>query len=139
MSTVRPERTGWRDQGLSERHRRWGFDCPALDLDFVMLEYDRGEPTALVEYKHERAEPQYASHPSYRALSKLGARADIPVFAARYKDDFSEFLVVPLNDAAKRSLPERKAMTELEWIGFLHRLRGYDLPSNIAELYAVTV
>ena len=53
------ERTGWRDQALSERHRAWGWDCPALDMDFVMIEYDNGKATALVEYKHEQAAPQY--------------------------------------------------------------------------------
>lgn len=31
---VRKERTEWRDLSLSKRHRRWGWDCPAVDLGF---------------------------------------------------------------------------------------------------------
>ena len=84
MQPVKQERTGWRDLRLSQRHRRWGWDCPAVDLDFLFLEYDRGKAVALVEYKHEQAAPQYASHPTYQAMIDLGNRASVPVFAARY-------------------------------------------------------
>ena len=37
MAEVRPERTGWRDEKLSQRHRMWGWDCPAVDIDFLLL------------------------------------------------------------------------------------------------------
>lgn len=122
---VRPERTGWRDLELSARHRRWGWDCPAVDLDFLFLEYDHGKAVALVEYKHENAQPQYATHPTYQAMIDLGTRAQVPVFAVRYKSDFSEWKVVPLNTIAMSKLKERKTMTEREWITFLYELRGY--------------
>ena len=49
---VRQERTNWRDQELSARHRTWGFNCPAVDLDFLMVEYNIGKPVGLIEYKH---------------------------------------------------------------------------------------
>jgi hypothetical protein len=45
---VKKERSGWRDLELSGRHRRWGWDCPAVDLDFLFLEYDKGKAVALV-------------------------------------------------------------------------------------------
>lgn len=122
--TVKAERSGWRDLRLSERHRRWGWDCPAVDLDFLFLEYDNGKAVALVEYKHERAAPQFATHPTYQAMIDLGTRAGVPVLAVRYADDFSSWLVVPLNDKAKAALPERLTMTEREWVTFLYRLRG---------------
>ena len=130
---VRQERTGWRDLELSKRHRKWGWDCPAVDLDFLFLEYDKGQPVAIVEYKHERASTQYASHPTYQAMINLGTRASIPVFAARYKGDFSDFAVVPLNDIAKSKLPERKNMTEREWVTFLYEIRGYTPPEQLFE------
>jgi hypothetical protein len=122
---VRKERSGWRDMELSQRHRRWGWDCPAVDLDFLFLEYDRGKAVALVEYKHERAAPQYASHPTYQAMIDLGNRAIVPVLACRYKDDFSNFSVTPLNNCAKKYLAKNKDMTEREWVTFLYALRGY--------------
>ena len=124
---------------LNERHRRWGWDCPAVDLDFLFLEYDKGKAVALVEYKHERAQTQWASHPTYQALIDLGNRAKIPVFAARYKDDFSEWNVVPLNIFARTFLPERQTMTEREWVGFLYRIRGYEAPPELLDGIGVEI
>lgn len=102
MNLVRPERTNWRDEDISKRHRRWGWECPALDIDFLMLEFDRGRASVIVEYKHERAAPQFASHPSYQALIDLGTNhtPPLPVFAVRYASDWSWWRVVPLNPAA---------------------------------------
>lgn len=131
MTDVRPERTGWRDAGISQRHRRWGWDCPAVDLDFLLLEYDRGKAAAIVEYKHERAAPQYATHPTFRAMIDLGDRAGIPVFAVRYADDWSWWRVVPLNGLAKTFLPARAEMTEQEWITLLYRVRGTEVPADL--------
>ena len=113
---------------LSERHRRWGWDCPAVDLDFIFLEYDRGVPTAIIEYKHQLAKPQYPSHPTYQAIITLGNLANTPVFAVRYADDFSWWKVIPLNDCAKGILPDRKQMSEEEYVTFLYKIRGYDPP-----------
>ena len=133
MPEVKQERSGWRDLALSNRHRMWGWDCPAVDLDFLFLEYDKGQPVAIVEYKHEKASAQYASHPTYQAMINLGTRADIPVFAARYKGDFTEWIVVPLNDIAKEKLAQRKNMTEREWVTFLYELRGYTPPEQLFD------
>lgn len=124
MRQVKPERTGWRDEALSQRHRTWGWNCPAVDIDFLMVEYDCGKASALVEYKHERAAPQYASHPSYRTLVDLGDRARLPIFACRYSDDFTSWRVTPLNDLAKSFCPERRDMTEAQWVALLYKTRG---------------
>ena len=118
---------------LSERHRKWGWDCPAVDLDFLFLEYDKGQPVALVEYKHQNAAPQYASHPTYQAMINLGTRASVPVFAARYQDNFEKWVIVPLNEIAKKSLPNRISMNEREWVTFLYRLRGYTPPDQLFD------
>jgi len=129
---VKQERTGWRDLELSRRHRRWGWDLPAVDLDFLFLEYDRGKAVAIVEYKHEHAAPQNATHPTYQAMIDLGTRAGIPVFACRYKSDFTCWNIVPLNNEAKQWMPDgRIHMTERQWVTFLYKIRGYDLPQGI--------
>jgi len=133
---VRAERTGWRDSALSERHRRWGWDCPALDMDFIMLEYDNGKATAIVEYKNEHARPQYPSHPTYRALADLGNRAGLPVFACRYADDFSWWRAVPLNDAAGALLPSVSVLTEEQWVGLMYRTRGMEAPKEVLSAIA---
>lgn len=133
MPEVRPERTGWRDEALSRRHRRWGWDCPAVDLDFLFLEYDHGKASAIVEYKNEHAAPQYASHPTYQAMIDLGNRAGLPVIACRYSDDFSVWKVVPLNEHAKQHIPHRIETDEKGWVKLLYRIRGYDVPQSVLD------
>ena len=139
MPNVREERTGWRDERLSRRHRRWGWDCPAVDVDFLMLEYDRGKAVALVEYKHERAEKQFATHPSYQAMIDLGDRGQIPVFACRYSDDFSNWRVVSLNGLAKRWVAASADMTEREWVTLLYAIRGRAPESSLWESLQVEI
>jgi hypothetical protein len=137
---VSPERSGWRDLELSRRHRRWGWDCPAVDLDFLFLEYDKGKAVAIVEYKHERASPQYATHPTYQAMIDLGNRAGIPVFGCRYEGDFSTWSVVGLNKIAREWLDKRLVtMTERQWVTLLYRLRGYTPPDSLWESLGVKV
>ena len=139
MPEVRRERTGWRDANLSERHRHWGWDCPAVDLDFLFLEYDRGKAVALVEYKHEKAMPQKASHPTYQALIDLGTRAGVPVLACRYADDFSWWRVVPLNEKAKEFVPERIEIGEADWVKLLYKIRGYNVPQSLLDGLKITL
>lgn len=133
MPEVRLERNGWRDEELSRRHRRWGWDCPAVDLDFLLLEYDHGKASAIVEYKNENAPPQYASHPTYQAMIDLGDRAGIPVIACRYSSDFSVWKVIPLNDAAKQYVSGRVELDEAGWVKLLYRVRGYDVPQSVID------
>lgn len=121
---VRIERTGWRDMGLSERHRMWGWNTPAVDLDFLFLEYDQGKATAIVEYKAEVAPPIVLAHPTYQAMQDLADRAGIPLFIVRYAPDFSRWKVAAVNACASAWLPKRVEMTEREWVKFLYKLRG---------------
>lgn len=124
------ERTGWRDQKISARHRLWGHDCPAVDIDFLMLEYDRSRAVAIVEYKHERARPLLTQNPSILAIIDMGNRAKLPVFAVRYADDFSWWQVMPLNNLAKQWTPQPIKMVEPEWISLLFRIRGRKPPTE---------
>lgn len=104
MRTVAEERTGWRDVEISQRHRLWGWNCPGVDLDFVLVEYNHGKACALVDYKHEQAQPVNTKHPSLLALVDLadGYRdRPLPCFIARYRPANWMFLVTPLNEAAR--------------------------------------
>lgn len=108
MNTWRKERTGWRDSALSERHGTWGFNCPAVDLDFVMMEFNHGKPCALVEYKHKNARLPDPRHATYRALVALAdgyKDGPLPCFVAIYDPDHWSFRVVPLNESAGKLLP----------------------------------
>lgn len=128
--SVMQERTYWRDLKFSERHRAYGPDCCAVDLDhlpFRFNEYYRGEPVGLIEYKHELAAEQDYSRPNFQALINLGDRAALPVFCARYAADISWYIIDPLNDYAKKFFLERTKLTEFDYVKFLHNLRGVNV------------
>lgn len=131
---VRPERTGWRDPGLSERHRSWGWDCPAVDLD-LFLEFDNGVAAAIIEYKNEYADIVRQSHPTVRALCDLATRAGIPAILCRYGSDFSWWCPEPLNRHAHKieALALAPMMVEREWVEFLFHLRGRKVPRELIE------
>lgn len=119
-----PERTGWRDQAISERHRLWGVRCTAVDLDLVLVEYHLARPVALVEYKHHRArfEPDHAN---YRALRDLADRAGLPFVVAFYWPETWSLRVHPMNDAALRHFePGAQLFTEREFVQRLYRMRS---------------
>lgn len=131
LPTVKPERSGWRDLSLNDRHRKWGWDCPATDLDFI--EYDNGRAVAIIEYKNEFAAPAKAASANVQALIDVGRRARLPVFGVRYAHDFAWFKVKPLNSWAAGFLPETKEMTEKEYVALLYRIRGRPLPLNLFD------
>ena len=139
MPEVKKERTGWRDLSLNDEHRKWGWNCPAIDLDHLFLEYDKGLAVCVIEYKHEFAPLQYPTHPSYRALIDLCNRADLPAFAVRYPSDFSWWKLTALNQQAKTKMPDKNNLSRIEWIKFLHRLRGYDLPDSSFSLDGIAL
>ena len=100
---VRPERTGWRDERISARHREWGFNCPAVDLDFLVVEYNLGLPVALVEYKHVSARMPSYDHATYRALRDLSDNylsGALPFLLVFYEADPWTFRVYPQNEVA---------------------------------------
>jgi hypothetical protein len=132
-TAVKAERTGWRDLELSRRHRLYGFDVPAVDIDFLLCEYDQSKATALIEFKHERAGFLHPVHPNYQALIDLADRAEVPIFASRYAADFSAYCAIPLNGQARSIMPKNTRLTERQWVEFLHRLRGRTMPAGLFD------
>jgi hypothetical protein len=130
---VKEERTGWRDQGISMRHRAWGYDCPALDIDFLMLEYDHGKAAALVEFKNENADRVRLEHPSMRAVIGLADNSAIPFFVVRYASDFTWYEVHPANVRAHEIVPNPTRLTEPEWIELLYFCRDRKIPDGLLE------
>jgi hypothetical protein len=132
----RSERTNWRDLDLSNRHRMWGADTPAVDID-LFLEYDDGTAAAIVEYKFIHAKVQRTSESTMRGLLSLGVEnpkgsgvyRPIPVFGCRYTKDPWTFRVTALNSAARMLIPSPLTMTESEWVKLLYTLRGRSMPS----------
>jgi hypothetical protein len=133
---VRQERTGWRDQEISERHRLWGASCPAVDLDFLLTEIHVGEPAALVEYKHFRARPINVAAPTFTALRRLADRAEIPFLVAWYWPTSWAFRVHPLNDLARQHFRDPEDLTERAYVQRLYRIRRLTLTRALAETLA---
>lgn len=126
------ERSGWRDEAISRRHRQWGFNCPGVDLDFVMVEYNHGQPVALVEYKERRAAPLQTNHPTYQALRALAdgyRNGPLPFFVARYCSTDWWFMVTPLNEPAQRHYQHcaGQVLSEQRFVRSLHLLRKHTL------------
>lgn len=139
---VRKERSGWRDLGLSQRHRDWGFNCPASDVDFAMIEYNRGLPVGLVEYKHCFARFPDTRHPTYRALKEWcdgycptiidpPVRDPLPFLVAFYWPDIWAFRVFPVNETAKAWFVSSENLSELEYVKRLYRMRRFTLAKDL--------
>lgn len=130
---VRKERTGWRDESLSRRHREWGWNCPAADLDFLMVEYNVGRPVGLIEYKHFKARQPNVMHPTYRALGELANAAGLPFMLAFYWPDVWAFRVRPLNQMAADYFTFRNVLTERQFVTTLYRMRQMKLQETLAH------
>jgi len=130
---TRLERTGWRDQEISLRHRMWGFNCPAVDLDFLMVEYNLGKPCGLVEYKHHHAQMPNVKHATYRALSELASMGSLPFIIAFYWPENWAFRVYPVNQIAKHHYGEGQAMSEYQYVQSLYRIRRLKITEQIAD------
>jgi hypothetical protein len=132
---MKDERWNVRDQRISARHRLWGTDCPMVDVDFLVLEYNHGKVVALVEYKHERGQHLDPNHPSALALRDLADRAGLPVWSVRYADDFSWFEAKPLNLLARgrHSNDEPVKMSERDYVTWMCALRHAPLPVGLFD------
>jgi hypothetical protein len=123
-----PERSGWRCEAISKKHRDWGFHCPAVDLDFVLLEFNWGKPVAIVEYKEKGAKRPDTRSASYRALKDLAdgyRKRGLPLLLVRYCKEKWWFEVTPLNQAAFEYYGEGECHTvsQREFVRGLMRMR----------------
>ena len=135
MNAVRQERTGWRDADLSARHRQWGWDCPAVDLDFLLVEYHVGKPVAMIEYKyHLSSTPLNLKHPTYRALIELCNIAQLPFLIAYYWKGIWAFRVVPANMIAAEKFQHNELLTERQFVTRLYRMRRLVLAKEIEPI-----
>lgn len=130
------ERTGWRDEALSRRHRLWGYDCPATDLDLPFLEYNHGEPVAIVEYKANGKVPDMTT-PTMKAMARLADNSAIPFIVAVYTREPWTFCVYRGNEYAEKFYAkEGRVLTEREFVESLYYMRKQSLSANDQEVLA---
>jgi hypothetical protein len=129
--TVRAESTGWRDLSLSLRHREWGVDCPAADID-CLVEIARGVPVAIIEYKKANARVEDAIQ-SIRSIEILADRAKVAFFLVRYSIARKRwyFRIERANAIGTEMLRTDgyripAPFSEVEFVRFLYRIRRRD-------------
>lgn len=122
---------------LSRRHRKWGDDCPAVDLDFLLCEYNHGISVAIVDYKHHKADLAKTTAKTFTTLSELyGPNGNqLPFFIARYWPDNWSFRLKAVNPAAvdtlvrigrrggPADLPEWLPLSEQAYVRTLYLMR----------------
>lgn len=138
------ERLGKRNLHYNIRHRDYG-DLSAMDVDF--MEYKDGKPVGLFETKFGLIRNIDLNAESFDALCELAADR-YPVFCTVYypmcKDHqllgveregvplaHIQFVIIPVNEKARRLIPSRKRMSEKEYVQFLYDLRGEAVPTEI--------
>lgn len=122
--------TNWRDGHLALRAHTWGFHLPAPGLVLPMVEYDRGQPQAVISYMR-RGTPLPIGKDiaaTYRALGSLYRKTGetLPFFTAQYDPRNWAFRMFGHNDAARNFLDSRDwvEMNEQQFVANLFRLRS---------------
>lgn len=128
---VREERTGWRDEWISTRHRQWGWDCPAADIDFLMVEYNMGQPVAVVDYKGFQPRPLDLNSASFKAVSWLASMGGVPFMVVFYNAASAVFMVRPVNRYAERLFKKDEVFSEQEYVARLYELRRCSIPQTL--------
>jgi hypothetical protein len=131
--TATPERTGWRCEWISRRHREWHPSLAMCDLDFLCIEYRNSAPVALIEYK--AMSPRELQNASLSAVSTLADLAQLPFFVTFYLERFPAFWVEPRNERARQMLETSDAMptSERDYVDFLFALRGEVAPAGALD------
>lgn len=137
MARVKREFMGFRDAWISDRHRRWGKDAPMVDIDFLVIDYDRCQVRALVEYKCGVRDDGIATAPpdfaraNYQTLINMADRLSVPMFVVYYDRARITFTVYPANRWAQHLTTTPKIFSEVEWVERIYALSGRILPDNL--------
>lgn len=131
--------TGWRDGRLHAVHAGYGLDLPLSGMSLAMVEYDRGEALAVINYvRRDVVLPKGpAVGLAYGALASL-RRPDgpsMPFLTAVYDPRNWAFRLFGHNDAARDliGVDGWLAVTEEHFVRLLYRLRGRHLPANLVH------
>jgi len=129
---VKEEKTFRRDMKLLLRHRDWGWNVPAEDIDF--LEYDERKAIALFEYKRTTDLATCKvniGEANIQALIDLANKASVPIFCTFYNPNLKWYRVFPLNEQAQKKGPPQGIIAESKYVDFLYWLRGRQIPEGI--------
>ena len=134
LEKVRVERSDWRDRELSRRHRCWGRQLYATDLDFVEAG-DDAQPLAIIETKATDFW-RYDDY-SIKIQRNLADKAELPFFVVRRYKNY-DFDVHPMNSYALKFLSKRARLSEKEFIELQYYLR-FGRPCKLTDEAYVAV
>ena len=128
--------TGWRDGLLNVRHAYWGHEAPATGMKFPMVEYDRGEPLAVMSYQRRGELPSgrdaVAAHTAFGRLHRVTGE-QLPFFTVQYDVRNWSYRLFAHNDSARQFLGSGwTKMSEQQFVRNLYRLRGRHAPDLAA-------
>lgn len=132
---VKQETTGWRDDNLSARHRSWGVNCPATDLDLTLVEFNWRVPVAIIDYKHGNSKDSIRDivrTDAVQAQLKLAEMANIAFAVVMYWRQPWQFKTYPGNEKARQWFKTGELLSELEFVRILHKIRNFELPDKVA-------
>lgn len=168
---VRNERTGFRDdkfnayiqenwgdgiisqdipsasvaKSISARHRKWGDDCPATNIDMTLIEYDRCIPVAIVDIKMRRnldadSLKRELTSANGKTQANLATKADLPFYIVGYTPDWKNYVILPGNKIASIKMSQHfgsetsNIISEHDYVSFLYALRNRKLPASVAAI-----
>lgn len=113
----------------------WGINCPMLDIDWIVSEYNNAEPAAIVEYKHHSARLIDLREANYRVLANLAGRHVPPLpFIVAWRWPNWSFYVHPCNAPARAIYkPNLRALSEQRFVRSLMFLRGQPFNERILK------
>lgn len=133
---MREEVTGWRDEAISKRHRLYGMNVPAVDVDFMLLEYDGGQPKAIIDYKNRRDLRWIRDTKNLQAQSNLYDvdGNQLPFFVVIYETRDWYYKIYAINAAAndwfeRLNCEEPQILSEYHYVRFLYKIRGREMPT----------
>lgn len=129
--------TGWRDGLLNVRHTYWGHEAPAVGMQFPMIEYDKGDPLAVISYQRRGEQLPSGREVSrtYEAFGRLHRETgeQLPFFTVQYDVRNWSYRVFSHNESARQFLDQGwTKMTEQQFARNLYRLRGRHAPELAA-------
>jgi len=128
------QRSSFRHEDISLRHRRWG-PLGLCDIDaWYTLEMRRDIPVALVSYKREGYKEASESEMTSKGFIALGDAARLPVFEVIYSADMGTYLVDPKNSWAK-NVEDGGVMDEYAYVSLLYRLRRMNMPMSVRDTF----
>ena len=115
---------------MQKRHRKYGYNAPACDIDCI--QYDRGRPVAVIEWKHWKARLPNLDHPTARVKQTVASALEVPLFYQRvWPDQHWECFVTPVGALAEQYIePGGVLITERDWVELLYAVRSRPYPDD---------